>query len=66
MPGVVGPHVSKGLEMTENKVAFLELGTVGPGPHGVRGDGVTELDGMTSPGVTVSGFHHRARGGHWR
>lgn len=63
MPGVVGSHVSKGLEVTENKAAFLELGMVGPGPHGVRGDGVTEPDGMTSPGVTVSGFHRRARGG---
>lgn len=64
--GVMGTRVSKVLEVTENEATFLELGMVGPGPHGLRGVEVLELDGVPAPGRTASGFHPRAMGSHRR
>lgn len=45
MLGVVGVSVSRGLEVTENKEAFLDL--VGP-----SSPGVVELDGLAARGMT--------------
>ena len=59
MLGVVGVSVSRGLEVTENKEAFLDL--VGP-----SSPGVVEPDGLAARGMTVSGFHPRAVGSHRR
>lgn len=64
--GVMGTRVSKGLEVTENETAFLELGIVGPGPHGVRGVEILAQDGVPAPGRTASGLHPRAMGSHRR
>ena len=56
---MVGVSVSRGLEVTENKEAFLDL--VGP-----SSPGVVEPDGLAARGMTVSGFHPRAVGSHRR
>lgn len=64
MLGVVGASVSRGLEVTESKEAFLEL--AGPSSPGVKGDGVTELNGLAARGMTLSGFHPEAMGSHRR